>query len=113
MDVIPTLNDIAQDPACTGTLPPETLARLLAQVAAVQTAIAARLLAAPVNGTSAPTGPDDEMLTVAETAKLLRRSERWIYRHPELPFIKRISSRSLLCSKAGIEKWLASRKARP
>ena len=50
---------------------------------------------------------DDQMLTVEEAAALLRRSRQWIYRNAaHLPFVKRISRKSLLCSKNGIAHWL-------
>jgi hypothetical protein len=42
---------------------------------------------------------------------MLRRSRQWIYRNQHrLPFVKRISRKSLLCSEAGLKQWLASRK---
>jgi hypothetical protein len=49
--------------------------------------------------------------TPDEAAVKLRRSKRWLYRNSKkLPFIRRISPRSFVCSEAGIQKWLAGRK---
>jgi hypothetical protein len=51
------------------------------------------------------------MLTPAEAAEMLRRTPRWIYRNAkQLPFVKRISAKSMLCSEAGVRRWLAGRR---
>lgn len=82
----------------------------LSALAALQSALAVRLM----NGTPAPVPvppESDRMLTVDEAAALLRRRRTWIYRHAAtLPFVKRISRKSLLCSEAGIKRWLAGRR---
>jgi hypothetical protein len=44
------------------------------------------------------------MLLPLEAATLLRRNVRWIYRHAgDLPFVKCLWPRSLLCSEQGIK----------
>jgi hypothetical protein len=81
----------------------------LAALAALQGALAARLLTTPAPVPS--TEDDDVMLTTPEAAKLLRRSPKWIYRHARhLGFVKRLGPRSMVHSKRGVEKYLASRK---
>ena len=81
----------------------------LTQLAAVQTALAARLMAAPAPAPQTDDG--DTMLTTEEAAALLRRSPRWIYRNAhKLSFVKRLSARSMLHSKKGVERYLASRR---
>jgi hypothetical protein len=51
------------------------------------------------------------MLTTEEAAALLRRSPRWLYRNAKrLPFVRRLSPRSMVHSRKGIERYLASRK---
>jgi len=106
---------ILSAPATVATLSREAICDLLAQNAAVQSTLTARLSCAPAGDTNGAGAAhvEDEMLTVAEAAKLLRREPRWIWRHKNLPFVRRISARSLLCSKRGVETWLASRKVRP
>jgi len=81
----------------------------LAALAALQGALAARLLVAPV--VAPANGEGDTMLTTKEAAKLLCRSPRWIYRHKHLPFVKPLSARSMVHSKRGIERYLATRKS--
>ena len=55
--------------------------------------------------------PHDRMLSAEEAASILRRKRRWIYRNAHrLPFVRRLSARSMLHSKQGIERYLASRR---
>jgi Helix-turn-helix domain len=96
------------DPA---SLPAEQIPAVLIQLAGLQTALAVRLMAAPAPAPQTA-ALDDEMLTTDEAAKLLRRAPSWIYRNAhKLPFVKRLSQRSMLHSKKGVERYLASRKA--
>jgi hypothetical protein len=108
--LVPSLDALVRDPSAAIGLPTATLGALQAQCAAAQGAIAAALLhSKPVPQNIAEAA--DEMLTPDEAGVLLRKSRRWIYRHTSLPFVKRISRKSLLCSRAGIERWLAMQKA--
>jgi hypothetical protein len=59
-------------------LAPEQLAPTLAQLAALQARIAARL-ATTVPATPPPA--EDDLLDVAETAQLTRRSVSWLHHH--------------------------------
>jgi predicted DNA-binding transcriptional regulator AlpA len=115
---VPSLDDIARDPGRAGGLPLRTLAALQSRLAVVHAALAAETLTAaaiePVQGREGLADSDDRMLTVDEAAAMLRKRPQWIYRNAnagKLPFVKRISRKSLLCSKNGISRWLASRKA--
>jgi hypothetical protein len=115
---VPTLDDIARDPGRAGGLPLRTLAALQSRAAVVQAALAAEALTAAVEAVQVrgrvgqPAATEDEMLRVDEAAVMLRRKPQWIYRNAAtLPFVRRISRKSLLCSKNGILSWLASRKA--
>jgi len=87
-------------------------------IPAVIAALVARLLvepelASPAAPSSAPATQDEgPMLTPDEAATVLRRPRRWIYRNAKrLPFVRRISRKTLLCSELGIRRWLATRKA--
>ena len=113
---VPSLDDIARDPRCLAALERPSLSALLMRNAVVQSALAAQLAAidAGAGGSAKESLPesDDEMLRIDEAAAMLRRRPQWIYRNAgRLPFVKRISRKSLLCSKNGISKWLASRTA--
>jgi hypothetical protein len=112
----PTLDQIATTPASVSELSRDETVNLLTQCAAAQSILTAHWLATPDGSASAttPTEPD-EMLTVAEAAKLLRCTPRWIWRQHarhKLKFVIQKSPRSLLCSNRGIERWLEARKAR-
>jgi hypothetical protein len=112
---VPSLEDIARDPRCIAALGRAALSSLLVRSAVVQSALAAQLASVEAcGGVSSAAAPDedDRMLRVDEAAEMLRRKPQWIYRNAErLPFVKRISRKSLLCSKNGISRWLATRKA--
>jgi hypothetical protein len=112
------LDEIAAHPQQLEGLGLAALAALELKAAAVHAQIAAALAAAIValagNGErpSANVNADDHMLLPAEAAQLLRREVRWIYRNAhKLPFVKRVSPRSILCSEAGIRRWLGKRQA--
>jgi hypothetical protein len=82
--------------------------RLAALIAALSSSDESAELKLVSRRAAARLQPDDQMLTAKEAAPMLRRGVRWIYRNADrLPFVKRISCRSILCSKAGIQKWLA------
>ena len=83
---------------------------LLVQLAGLQTALAARLMAAPAPATTADA--DDEWLTVLEAAKFLRCSPKTLYRRAkQMSSCCRRNGRTLLFSKAGLSKWLSRQKA--
>ena len=109
---VPSLDEIARDPRCAAALGRPVLNALLMRNAVAQSVIVAQLSQIEAAEQPAATTQEDKMLTVDEAAVMLRRSRQWIYRNaPRLPFVKRISRKSLLCSEAGIRRWLASRKA--
>lgn len=84
---------------------------LLSQVAALQSALAARLLS--VQDHHQPVTPEDRLLTVEEAASRLGTSEDWLYRHaPKLPFTVRLAPRQLRFSSQGIERYLRTRQGR-
>jgi hypothetical protein len=104
----PTLDMVASNPDCLVGQPPESLVKLLAQIAAVQSAVVAQLLAAP----AADDGPD-EWIKPEAAAAILKKSPRWIWKNQrKLPFVRRINARSLLCSRLGIAQWLDGRGVR-
>jgi hypothetical protein len=109
---IPELDHIAVDPRCLVGLSKRAITALLLRTAVVQSALTAALAAEDSREQPASTAlEDDRMLTIDEAAAVLRKSRQWFYRHESLPFIKRISRKSLLCSEVGMKRWLALRKA--
>jgi hypothetical protein len=92
---------------------PEILAAIAegepADMPALLAAIAARL--AETRATPAPVdeSPRDELLTVAEAAAILRHDPKWIHRHRDLPFVRKVGN-SLRISKRALDKWLARQR---
>jgi len=99
------------DPARTVDVPGTELPALLtlvaseqARLAAVQGALAARLVTAG-NGNGA-----DHMLSIAEAAARSGMSRSWLYRHhTALPFARKIG-RKVVFSEQGLTRWLARRR---
>jgi predicted DNA-binding transcriptional regulator AlpA len=90
-------------------LGPAEIPALLSQVAALQSALAARLLSVQVHRQSV--SAEDRLLTVEEAASRLGTSEDWLYRHaPKLPFTVRLAPRQLRFSSQGIAKYLHGRQ---
>jgi predicted DNA-binding transcriptional regulator AlpA len=92
-------------------LGPTEIPAFLSQVAALQSALAARRLS--VQSHRQPTASEDRLLNVEEAASRLGTSEDWLYRHaPKLPFTVRLASRQLRFSSQGIAKYLQGRQGR-
>ncbi len=101
---------MVEDPSQVAALAPESIAPLLATLAGLQTALAARLLTFP-NGHRNPDG-EDRLLTVHEAAILLNVSPDWLYRRaPRLPFTVHLG-RHLRFSSVGIARYIRQRQGR-
>lgn len=79
--VVPTLDELAGDPARLDALPRIAVADLYARVARLEAALRARLLAAAPDMTRAPAGADDRVLAIDEAAAMLGMSRDFLYRH--------------------------------
>jgi hypothetical protein len=91
------------------TIPADKIPIALAQLAAVQTTLTARLIAAPVQHQECE---DVNWLSVDQAASKIGRSPRWFYRKAKsLPFVKRLSRKVLLVSEQGMIRWIAVQKA--
>lgn len=115
MTAVPTLDDLADNPARAAGLPVEIIAGLLVKQAAVGNALGAALLSARAGNAEppsvAPVDSDESWLTPDEAAPILRRKSRWIYRNAaRLPFVRKVSGRGLLCSEKGLRRWLERQK---
>jgi len=99
------------DPSALHALTPEAERALAASLRAALGAEEPTAAAAPVpTGASAAWGADD-LLTAPEAAAMLKISPRWLYRHAKtLPFARRLSRKVLRFSRAGIARWLATKR---
>jgi hypothetical protein len=106
------LAEILEHPEQSANIPPEVIPRLLTQIAALQAALAARLLCGSVGETEQkPALERDTLLTAEQAAPLLNVTPRWLYRHwKQLSFARRLSRKVLRFSENGIRKYQSSRK---
>jgi predicted DNA-binding transcriptional regulator AlpA len=81
------------------------------QLPALMLAIAARIAEDKPAEPAVPE-PDDTNLSMEEAAARLRRSAKWLYRHrTRLPFVRKLGPRSYVCSKNGLDRWVARQHA--
>jgi predicted DNA-binding transcriptional regulator AlpA len=99
------------DPTRAAEVPSEQVPRLLCQLAALQTVLAARLATVPGAVPRTDDGQGgDRLLTAREVHARTTLSVAWVYRHADaLPFCRRVG-RKVLFSEAGLTTWLATRR---
>jgi hypothetical protein len=105
------LADLAADPARSGEVPPTAIPGLLIQLAALQTALAARMFEAPGKETAPnEVGSTDDganWLTAQEAHSRSNLGVRWLYRHwQKVPGAKKFSQKRLRFHGRTFERWL-------
>jgi hypothetical protein len=113
---IPSLDEIARDPARLAALPRETIVALLARVNGLQSALAWMLVAdsRSADPVISPSDPRDS-ITLEAASRILGRSKNWILRNrtkKHLPFIRQVSDKTFMVSESSLRKWIESRKGR-
>lgn len=109
---VPSLDELAADPARVVDIPPATAAALLGRLAGLQPVLLARALAPAGGGNSDGAPVEDRLLSVKEAAAQLGHSEDWLYRHAKkLPFTVR-TGRDVRFSAAGLARWIRNRQGR-
>jgi predicted DNA-binding transcriptional regulator AlpA len=104
---ISSLATLVVDPSRVADVPVEALPALALQLAALQAAVAARL----VGELRREDGPD-RLLTVKQAAPVLGMSADWLYRNADrLPFTRRTGRRTLRFSERSLTRYLADREA--
>jgi predicted DNA-binding transcriptional regulator AlpA len=82
------------------------------QLAALLAAISARLLTEPPSPAPQPPAPADELLSVKQAARLLGKSESWLYHNQDdLPFKVPGIGKAPRFSRRGLEQYIAKRQA--
>ncbi len=105
------LRALLSEPSRLNRLAPEQERGLLASLRAIETAERTPDLGRASNEPVAAWGGED-LLTIDEAAAALRVSQRWLYRHARtLPFSRKLSRKVLRFSRAGIARWLATKRA--
>lgn len=108
---LPTLDDLARDPARARDLPPEAARDLLAQLAPLQALLLAQAFRSSASANGQP-DREDRLLTVKEAAQRLGVSADTIYRRKPWPFEVRPSGRSRRFSSQGIDRYIRQRQGR-
>jgi len=108
----PSLDALLETPAAATEIPTEAIPRLLYQLASIEQILVSRLLNTTAASATTTTSDPDRLLTAEQAASLLSVTVKWLYRHArQLPFTRRLSRKTLRFSAAGLNKWLAQRKA--
>jgi len=97
------------DPEEISKLEPVEIPPLMAKCAAYQSALAAKLAEDLMNGTGEKK-ESARWITISEAVKITGLSKRWFYERKNLPFIKRLSRKSIRIDEIGLMKWIATRK---
>ena len=108
------LADLLTDPSRARELPQEALPGLLAQCAALQAVLAARLVVDQAKDAGTPVGgitrDEDRWLTPEEAHHLSKLGTRWLYRHWEtVPGAKKFSPKRLRFQERPFRRWLEKR----
>lgn len=106
---IPSLDDLARDPARARDLPPEVARDLLAQLAPLLTLLLAQAFQGANGQPSEEDG--DRLLTVEEVARRLGVSKDAVYRG-KWPFEVRPVGRSRRFSAQGLDRFIRQRMGR-
>ena len=114
------LADIVDHPEQAGKVPAEAIPALLAQIAAVQSALAARLLSPfvdrPHNSGNSGTdcGHTDQLLTVAEASSLLAFKPAYLYelvRQGRFPAVRQ--GKYIRICVADLQRWIQQNLNKP
>lgn len=110
---VPSLDEIARNASLVLGLPQPVLLDIAARggaiVAAANAALTA-LAAANVPTVGAVTPESDKWLSAADAAALLGKPRRWLFEHSDLPFVRRLSKKGLLCSAHGLRAWIDAQR---
>lgn len=109
---LPDLAALLADPKGVAEINPEAIPPLLCQLAALQSALAARLVSGRGNGQLQAQPERDRLLTPEEAGQRLGVTAKWLYRHHKrLPFTRQLSRKVLRFSESGLRKWQAAKRA--
>jgi hypothetical protein len=108
---VPELRDLLIDPKVVDELSPAEAASALVELASLQVAVAARLRVVPPGADLVPS-ETDRLLTAEDVAEHFGRSIGWVYRQAKhWNFTRRVTRRTVRFSEAGLQRFLAQRRA--
>ncbi len=104
---------LLEDPRLAIELPPEAVAPLLVQCAALQGILATRLATVPASSQPAMESAamdTDRWLSVEEVDEISHLGKQWLYRNwRQVPGAKKFSPKRLRFLEATFRRWLAKR----
>jgi predicted DNA-binding transcriptional regulator AlpA len=104
------LGALLDHPERVGEVPAAELPAIVLRLAALQSAVAARLTAEATSAPAASEQAPEKLLDVRQAAERVGMSADWLYRHKDkLPFTRLVGTRTVRFSDAGITRWLAHR----
>ena len=110
LTAVPTLDELAADPARAAALPLDAVRALLTRCAVAQAVLLPRVLEPAPDGHNR--AEVDRLLKARAAAERLGVSEDYVYRHANtFPFTRRLG-RSLRFSEQAIERYLQARRPR-
>lgn len=112
---VPTLDDLAHDPARARVLPPEVARDLLLQLAPLQEALRLQALQPPASANGQPEvkgNGGDRLLTVKRAAEKLGCSTDYLYRNKDRLLFTVRQGRRVRFSEQGIERYIRQRMGR-
>jgi hypothetical protein len=110
---VPSLDEIAADPATAERLPTEAARALLARCVIVQNALLIPALRAPTPDLTAkpPREMDRPMLTPKQAAHRFNIPKRWLLAHADqIPGLTRLSRKTIRFDEEALDRWLAHRR---
>src|SRR5207253_3144163 len=106
------LRELLGDPEHISELSPVEAASALVELAGLQAAVAARLRSASPVAQVNQSPEEDRLLTAEDVAARFGRSVAWVYRQAKhWNFTRRITRRTVRFSEAGLQRFLAQRRA--
>jgi len=99
---------LLDDPRLAAELCPQARDRALSAL----TTLAAMIAALRPEPVAVPrTGFDDFTLSADDVATRLSKTRRWVFRHAkQLPFVRRISLKTMVASESGLNRWIAAQR---
>jgi len=107
------LEVLLTDPSWVAHVPVHQLSALLAQLASIQTRLAAveSAVAARLRTAEPPQAEPNRLLTADEAAARLGVTKDWLRRRTALPFVVKLSEGVVRYSTAGIARFIAEHQA--
>jgi predicted DNA-binding transcriptional regulator AlpA len=99
------------DASWISTLRREQIPAVLTQLAALQSALAARLMGETANPIAAPV--DDRLVDIDECSAITGLSIDQLYRRKDLPFRVKLGPATVRFSANGIARWIRAKTQRP